>query len=1044
MLALSIGLMFLLLAGLMVPSSVMAQERFGSITGQVTDPSKAVMPGVTVTITNKETNRTYTTTTGTDGNYYARDLEPGRYDVTFELKGFAKAVIPDVILLLGKTSRLDAALQVGAVEQTVEVIGETPMVDTNSTMVAHNVTSDEFDRLPKSRSFQDIALTSPSVTYGQVEGGIQVHGASAAENNYIIDGVSTTSIIDGTSRQDANYEYLQEVQVKTSGLEAEYGGALGGVISAVTKSGGNAFHGDVYWYNSGSPFNGDPNPRLVVDPINQIDAKDVQDSKTKDHINEIGGAVGGYILKNKLYFFTAFSPVIEHQEANYLFDGGTTPGTFKSTLHTLSLFNKLSWDPTSRIRTNFSWLYTTLKATGILPPYDGYGSNFNVNPISTYDPNKNQGFYIPKNNYSGSVDVTLSNTALLSFKGGYFWDNYKDTNPPSQHTIIYRSSAIGLPFEIPPDMQQPNGWYNVPPITVNYFDITSRGYFQGDFSKIFHLGGTHNLKGGAGFAKNVNIVNTGYQGGGYETRIYWDRSFTNFAGEAGRGTYGYYALRVLGTQGSAGSTIDNLYIQDQWRIHPRLSLSLGLRTEHENIPSFRRDIQNYAMQFGWGDKLSPRLGASYDVFGNGKLKIFGSWGRFFDWTKYSLVRGSFGGDVWTEAYHALDTLDLGSISPTNLPGKNLWNDVPGSVRDFRIPSFGSDAVDPNIKPMSQDTMVFGGEYELNPRLVVGAHYVRSSLNRTIEDIGQVLPDGSQIYPLGNPGEGNAKTETNHISATPDFAMPKPKRIYDALELSVNRRFSNGWLLGANYTYSKLWGNYPGLSDTDEIAGGAGWAADQGGLNGSGSAIGARPGTNTSTQYDDEAYLKDARGQYLYGRLPTDRPHVFKVYGSYQFKWGTQVSANFFVESGTPLSTTVEDTIWDVMIVNGRGDLGRTPTLNQTNFMVSHEFKIKEGMHLRFEFNVLNLFNQQTVRYIDNLVTRDRDPSASMDLTNVNLLNGFNWQELVAQSTYAQDPSLTKDPHSFDPHQNYAINPTRGMASFWNPPFAARFGIKFIF
>jgi len=290
-------------------------------------------------------------------------------------------------------------------------------------------------------------------------------------------------------------------------------------------------------------------------------------------------------------------------------------------------------------------------------------------------------------------------------------------------------------------------------------------------------------------------------------------------------------------------------------------------------------------------------------------------------------------------------------------------------------------------------------------------------------------------------------ETNHISATPDFAMPKPKRIYDALELSLNRRFSNGWFLGANYTYSKLWGNYPGLSDTDEISGGGGWASDQGGPNplstGTG-VVGARPGTNTSTQYDDEAYIKDARGQYLYGILPTDRPHVFKVYGSYQFKWGTELSANFFVESGTPLSTTVEDTIWDVMIVNGRGDLGRTPVLSQTNFMVSHEFKIKESKRLRFEFNVLNLFNQQTVRYVDNLVNRDRDPSAGMDLTNVNLLNGFDWQQLLSQSTYAQDPTLTKDPKSLDPHQNYAINPTHGMASFWNPPLAARFGVKFIF
>ncbi len=1022
---------------LAIPAS--GQERFGSITGMIYDASKAVLPGAEVTLVNKETKKAYTTTSGNDGKYYARDLEPGRYSITVQKEGFSKAEMPDVILLLGKTFNLDFTMQVGQVQQTVEVSGTATMIDTESTMVAHNVTAEEFDRMPKARSFQDVALSAPSVNSGQVEGGIQINGASGAENNYVIDGVSTTSLIDGSSRQDAVFEYLQEVQVKTSGLEAEYGGALGGVITAVTKSGGNEFHGEGHWYNSGSPLNSRPNLRLATDPVGQIDAKTIQDDKIKDHINEIGGSLGGYFIKNKLYFFTSFSPTIRHESANIIFSDGNS--TFTSSRPSYSLFNKLSYDPISRIRTNFSWLYTTYRAEGLIPAYNAYSPDTNVNSISANDSFRKQGWYMPKQNVSGTVDVTLSNTALLSFRGGYFWDNYKDTNTLSQHQVRYNSSAINLPFPIPADMIQPNGWFNVPLTEVNNFDVTTRGYFQGDFSKTFHLLGTHNFKAGAGISKNVNKMDVGYQGGGYNVAIYWDKPFTSAAtGEAGRGTYGYYRIRSIGTLGSAGSTIDNMYIQDQWRIHPRLSLSLGLRTEHENIPSFYRAVQNYAMQFGWGQKLSPRLGASYDLFGNGKMKIFGSWGRFFDWTKYTLPRGSFGGDIWREWYHALDTLDIGSLSLTNMPGANLWNSTPGSYRDFRIPSFGSDSIDPNIKPMSVDTMVIGGEYQLNSSTVVSAHYVHSNLRRTIEDIGQVLPDGNTIYPLGNPGEGNSTIESNHISATPDFPMPLPKRKYDALELSFNRRFSKGWFLGANYTFSRLWGNYPGLADTDEIAAGGGWTTDQGGTNG----VGARPGTNTSTQYDDEAYLLDSKGKYLYGRLPTDRPHVFKAYGAYSLKWGTELSASFYAGSGTPLSTTAENTFWDVMMVNGRGDMGRTPVLAQTDFMISQEFKIKENKRIRFEFNVLNLFNQQTVRHINPLVNRDRDESAGMDLSSVNLLNGFNWQQLVSQSTYAQTPSLTSDPNSLDPHQNYAINPTYKMADIWNPGLSARIGIKFIF
>jgi len=1033
----------LLLIGFLIAASGFAQERTGALSGLVKDQSGGVLPGVIVTATDKATNRALTTKTDGTGSYLFRELEPGRYTVKFELTGFSHSVVEDVIVLLGKTLNVNASLQLGAVEQVVEVSSTARLIDLIGTTVAHNVTVEEFDRMPKARSFQELALTSPSVNSGEIEGGIQVNGASGAENNYMIDGVSTTSLIDGNSRQDAIYEFLQEVQVKTSGLEAEYGGALGGVISAVTKSGGNAFHGDVHWYNSGSPLDALPVPRLEINPVDNTSTQFFQDNKIKDHINEIGGSVGGYIVKDKLYFFSAFSPVIQHQEANILFDNGVTPGTFTNSTTSYNLFNKLSWDATSRIRTNFSWLYTTTKRNGLIPAFNGYAPNSNVNSVSANESFRNQGWYLPKNSYTGTVDVTLSNTSLLSFRGGYFWDNYKDFGVTDTHTIIYNRSATDLPFTIPPELIQPSGWFNVPQTYVNYFDNTTRAYFQADYSKSFHLLGTHNLKGGAGIQKNVNKANVGYQGGGYFVEIYWNEAYTNPAGEIGRGTYGFYRLQQVGTLGSAGSTIDNMYIQDQWRIHPRLSLSLGLRTEKENIPSFRRDIQEYAMQFGWGDKLAPRLGASYDLFGNGKLKIFGSWGRFYDWSKYTLVRGSFGGDIWKIWYHALDTTDLGSITLTNQPGKNLWSDDPSSYRDLRLPSFGSDSIDPNIKPMRQDTMVVGAEFQLNPSSVVSAHYVHSILNRTIEDIGLVQPDGNTVYPLGNPGEGRFAMETNHISLTPDFPMPKPRRRYDALELSFNRRFSKSWFLGANYTYSRLYGNYSGLADTDEISAKDGWQTDQV-PPGRAPAMTARPGTNTTTYYDSEAYLLDSKGQYLNGQLATDRPHVFKAYGSYTFRWGTSVSANFYAGSGTPLSTTAEDLYWDPLIVNGRGDAGRTPILTHTNFMVSHEFKIKENKRLRFEFNVLNLFNQQTVRHRDMAVNRFRDESAEMDLSSVNLLQGFNWQQLFSQTTYAQDPTKSTDPNSFDPHKNFSVNPYYGLADLWNPGLAARIGVKFIF
>ena len=136
--------------------------------------------------------------------------------------------------------------------ETVQVLAESPLIDTRGTIIAHNIPAEEFDVIPKGRSFQAIAMTAPSVNSGELEGGFQVNGASAGENNFTVDGVSVVSQIHGNQRQDAVFEYLQEVQVKTSGLEAEYGGALGGVISAVTKSGGNTFRGSLFEHYSAS------------------------------------------------------------------------------------------------------------------------------------------------------------------------------------------------------------------------------------------------------------------------------------------------------------------------------------------------------------------------------------------------------------------------------------------------------------------------------------------------------------------------------------------------------------------------------------------------------------------------------------------------------------------------------------------------------------------------------------------------------------------------------------------------------------------------
>jgi len=1029
----------LMLVLLCTAGAAAAQERFGGIAGSVSDQQQGALPGATVTATNNQTGAVRTTVTGSDGRFQLTDLEPGRYTVAIELQGFQRLENREVIVLLGRNIDFPARLQLGQVSETVQVVGETSrQIDTRSTAISHNITSEEIDRMPKARSFQNLALTAPSVNTGQLEGGLQINGASGAENAFTVDGVVTNSLINGRSRQDTVFEYVQEVQVKTAGIDAEYGGALGGVVSAVTKSGGNAFHGEGHYYFSGNAISAGPVQRLILNPADDTTVSFFQDPKQKLSRNEFGGSLGGPIMKDHMFFFASVSPRLARAERNYLFNNGTQPGSIDQDQTYTQAFGKMTVS-SGKLTANVSQLYTPNRSTGFTPGYNGFGPEWISTSREANQVNIDRGFKTDQSTTSANVDYWLSSQAFVTVKGGYFYDKYQDTGVPTITSVNWNNPSLPSATcpactTLPASLQQGTGYNNTPRIQITDYDTTKRAFIDANYTHSFQAAGNHLMKAGIGYQHTVNNVQSAYPNG--YVLLNWGLTLAPATGRAGgTGTYGYYEVDDLGTTGKAGADITSLFIQDQWTLN-RLTINAGLRSENEKIPTFRPDIAQYAIKFGFGDKVAPRVGATYDLSGDGRTKVFGSWGRYYDWTKYELARGSFGGDFWRVFYRSLDTTDVYSLNLNNMPGRDLWQpNVANSYRDRRVPAIneqtaaaGGGLVDPDLKPMSQDQTNFGIEHQLTPTMVIGAHYVHNDLRQTIEDLG-ALVDGNEVYIIGNPGYGIAAT-TPVTGLTPEFATPKVKRTYDAVELTANRRFSQNYFVGGSYTYSRLQGNYTGLSSSDEIRTPttnttAGAAQQQAGEV-------FREGGNANRGWDLDELLFDSHGKLdVEGRLPTERPHVIKLYGAYQTNFGTQIGAFFYGGSGTPISTYVNTTNQIPVFVEGRGDMGRTPYLSRTDLMVSHQLSFAGSRALRFELNVLNVFNQKTATHIFNYLNKGAGLArndAAINLANTNLFSGYNYRALINATPSGQA--------SYDPRY--------GMEDLWQTGTEGQFSIKFLF
>ena len=429
------------------------------------------------------------------------------------------------------------------------------------------------------------------------------------------------------------------------------------------------------------------------------------------------------------------------------------------------------------------------------------------------------GYEIPQWNMAYTGDYTATNTTLVSVRGGYMKDNYFDTGVNKSQTFEY-ATVVAVGACSPAcrrSIAQPAGYSNLPRTQIKDHDMTTRNFVDLSVSQTVNAAGEHQFKGGFGYSRATNDVDLAYPNNGYVT-VFWDQTYISDVPGVG---CGHRHLRLLHDrrhrhEGRDGRQHPEPVRAGQLEIRSRLTLNLGVRTESEDIPSFRPDIQEvgHPLRLGREAGTAPRLRLQplrrWQVEDFRLLRTVTTTGRSTSWRA-----ALFGGDIWTTRYRRLDDPDPTKLSRASLDRHGISGTAsPTPIRTAASRASVPTSSIPNMKPMAQDTYNLGFEYQLSTNTVVGVNFVRTNLLRTIEDIG-TLVNGSEAYIYGNPGEGLG-TIAIPTGATPPFDMPKAKRKYTALEFTANRRFSNNWFLSASYVLSRLYGNYPGIVNTDEF------------------------------------------------------------------------------------------------------------------------------------------------------------------------------------------------------------------------------------
>ncbi len=970
----------------LVTGSAMAQATRGEIRGKAVEESGVGLPGVTVSLSSPALQGAQATVTGADGAYSFLALPPGEYAVNFNLPGFQARSQEKMRVSMGSTTKVDA-IMAPAFSDEIVVTSETPLVNTSDTTIGVDLSSDFYDDLPTGRNYTAVANVTPGAQADA--SGQTFYGSTGAENAYYIDGANTTGIEFGTQGTQLNFEFIDEVQVKTGSYNAEYGRATGSVINVVTKSGGNEFHGDLFGYYDADSLQAS----LKAAPdVGAVNASFKQTSFTR---SDYGLDLGGYVLKDKLWFFVAYDRVDNENNLEVLKDfssiieGGTYEGEEIPQSTTGDLWAaKLTWriaanhslagsvfgDPTENagVIAGQSLAATTLHFTGLV---ETGGTNYSA----SYDGIFGQNIVL-------TARVAAHDEKFLQGGEGAVTEGYIDfTDPLGDGTTVWGWDADGNAN------QRTAGFGN---FNNNEF---GREQYNAEMSWfVANLAGSHEFK--FGYEYEDISINSEVWNGGNGQRIYrfgcTDSDTRNCQGQPYYFRHRFF-VSDPNVDPESATTADILapqivdtisdnqafFLQDTWQVGSNVSLNLGVRFGQQKLYNADREVSADI-----DDNIAPRIGFVWDFLGDGKSKLYGHWGYFYETIPMDIVIRAFGGEVSLFSYNLSD-------DP---------NDVAAdlAVRGSRVLGGGFSRVDPGIKGQYLEETIIGAEYEFSPNWAVGAKYITRDLQRVIEDA--LTLDGD--YYIGNPSYGEmTETYTMATAWGYNYADPReietPERTFNGVELTLQKRFSNNYQFIASMLWSSLEGNYDGL-----------FQASTGQLD-----------PNLNSAYDYADFSVNNRGP-----LSNDIPLQFKFDGIYRFDFGLSTGLSAYYRDGTPITAagySVDYNNWEFYL-SDRGAFGRVDAQWDADLHFGYPLKLGSGLELNLLLDFFNVFNNQ------GETLRDIQYTTAVDGQTYNVLD---WD------TNVDYPPITQESSDRPP-----TNPGWNTASVWQNPTMVRLGVRLSF